>query len=92
MQIIKVQQIDYAKEWEFIILRAAYTLTGCLWPEGVLEWLHSPHTQTKMVASYIYLYSQSIFTVRIRSRGLFLKIHSVIFPYNKQQFFSVITT
>lgn len=53
----KVQQISYDLEWDLLVLKTAYTPTGCLWQNGILEWIHLPHVQSKMLASYPYLCS-----------------------------------
>ena len=87
LQEARVKQLNYEKKWEFLILPTPYTPTGCLWQEGVLEWIHLPHTQTRMVASYVYLCGQLIIKARNRSRELFGKeMHIIVIPYNKQQF------
>ena len=83
----KVQQLDYTKKWEFLILKTAYTPTGCLWQEGVLEWIYLPHTQTRMVSSYLFMCSMLIIKARTRSKELFGKeMQNIIVPFNRQQF------
>lgn len=83
----RVKQISYDKEWDLIIFKTPYTPTGCLWQDGVLEWIHLPHVQQKMLASYPYMCSLLINKGRMRSRELFGKeMHNIILPYNKRQF------
>lgn len=53
----KVKQITYNQEWDLIIFKTPYTPTGCLWQNKILEWVHLPHTQAKMLASYPYMCS-----------------------------------
>lgn len=83
----KVQQISYHQEWDLLILNTAYTPTGCLWQDGILEWIHLPHVQHKMLASYPYRCSLIIQKGRVRSRKLFgQEMHNIIVPYSKIQF------
>lgn len=52
-----------------------------------LEWIHLPHMQQKMLASYPFMRLLLIAKGRMRSRELFEKeMHNIIIPYNKKQF------
>lgn len=52
-----------------------------------LEWIHLPHMQQKMLASYPFMRSLLIAKGRMRSREFFEKeMHNIIIPYNKKQF------
>lgn len=82
----RVKQLDYHKEWELLIFPTKYTPTACLWQNGVLEWLHLPHTQAKMLADFPYLCSLLIIKGRVRSKELFGKEpYTIVTPYKKDQ-------
>lgn len=82
----KVKQINYSLPWALFIFSTSYTPTACLWQEGILEWLHLPHTQAKMVSDYPYMCSLLINKGRARSKELFGKEPGIIItPYNKNQ-------
>ena len=58
----------------------------CLWQQGVLEWLHLPHTQSKMLADYPYMCSLIISKGRQRSKEMFgYEPKIIVTPYNKNQ-------
>lgn len=52
----RVKQLDYTQPWSLFIFATEYTPTACLWQRGILEWLHLPHTQSKMLAAYPYVF------------------------------------
>lgn len=82
----RVQQVNYQDKWSLLIFPTTYTPTACLWQHGVLEWLHLPHTQAKMLADFPYLCSLLITKGRIRSKELFgQEPHFIITPYKKGQ-------
>lgn len=82
----KLKQVNYASSWALLIFATAYTPTACLWQKGILELLHLPHEQAKMIADYPYLCSLLIQKGRVRSKELFGKEpQEIVTPYNKLQ-------
>lgn len=44
-----LQYLNYSLPWSLVILSTCITPTGCLWQDGVLEWIHLPVTSKKFV-------------------------------------------
>lgn len=57
LNIAKLTQLDYSKIWSLLIFASEYTPTACLWQKGISEWIHLPHTQSKMLADYPFMCS-----------------------------------
>lgn len=55
MQDAKVKHINYLKSCSLIILKTSYTLTACLWEQGLLECMYLTHTQIKMKSYLFYV-------------------------------------
>lgn len=83
----RLHQITYTLPWSLLIIKTSYTPTGCLWQSGILEWLHLPHTQAKILTSYADLVAQLIIKGKNRSKEIFKKdMQEIIVPYSKTQF------
>ena len=67
----KVIRIDYNKPLSLLIIRTEYTQTGCLWQDGVLEWIHLPHTNSRINSAYDILCAALIVKARNRSKEIF---------------------
>lgn len=44
-----LQYLNYSLPWSFVVLPTCVTPTGCLWQDGVLEWIHLPQHQKRLL-------------------------------------------
>lgn len=86
-----VQRLDYSLPWQLLLFATPYTPTAALWQKGILEWLHLPHIQARVVTDYPYMLSLLIIKGRERSWELFGKEPAeIVIPYNKKQLESLL--
>lgn len=81
-----LRSLHYSLPWSFVVLSTCITPTGCLWQDGVLEWIHLPATSKTIVTSYPSLTALLILKGRkcsIEPSGK--ESASIILPYNKEK-------
>lgn len=83
----RLHQVNYAIPWALLIMKTAYTPTGCLWQDALLEWVHLPHSPSKGLISYPSLVAQLIVKGRTRSKEIFGRdMQEIVIPYSRLQF------